>query len=324
VVDGFGGVGGAGGINGLWHTFQIFGFFRVMNLPKRIGITALLAFLLGAVAIGLAGEILSHPVRRTIGDAPPDLGGTMVQLAASPTETIYGWFARGHAGGGALLLLHGVRSDRTEMLDRARFLKAAGYSVLLIDLQAHGESTGHHITFGAREGLGVLAALRYLQQEFPGERIGVIGVSLGAASLVLAKPAPAPDAVVLESMYPTIADAVADRLVMRIGELGNLFAPLLLWQLPLRLGVSTDQLRPIVEIPKLKAPVLIASGTMDQHTTWAETERIFAAANEPKELWAVDGAAHVDLCAYSPAAYQARILQFLSKNLRGRTVQSTL
>lgn len=293
-----------------------------MIVPKRIGITVLLALLLGAVTIGLAGEVLSHPFRRAIGHAPQDLGGTAVQLAASPTETISGWFARGRAGGGAVLLLHGVRSDRTEMLDRARFLKKAGYSVLLVDLQAHGESTGHHITFGAHEGLGVLGALRYLQKELPRERIGVIGVSLGAASLVLAKPAPAPDAVVLESMYPTIAEAVADRLAMRIGALGNLFAPLLLWQLPLRLGVSTDQLRPIVEIPHLKAPLLIASGTKDQHTTWAETERLYAAANEPKELWAVEGAAHVDLYAYSPAAYQEKILQFFSKNLRSSDSQS--
>lgn len=208
------------------------------------------------------------------------------------------------------------------MLDRARFLKTAGYSVLLIDLQAHGESTGHHITFGAHEGPGVLAALRYLRQELPGERIGVIGVSLGAASLVLAKPEPAPDAVVLESMYPTIDEAVTDRLVMRIGQLGKHVAPLLLWQLPWRLDVSTDQLRTIVEIPKLNAPVLIASGTKDQHTHWAETERIYAVASEPKELWAVEGAAHVDLYTYSPAAYQAKILQFLSKNLRSGTMKT--
>jgi len=42
--------------------------------------------------------------------------------------------------------------------------------------------------------------------------VGVIGVSLGAASLVLAKPDPAPSAVVLESMYPTIEEAVSNRL----------------------------------------------------------------------------------------------------------------
>ena len=48
------------------------------------------------------------------------------------------------------------------------------------------------------------AALAFLERNQPGEPVGMIGVSLGAASLVLAKPDPAPSAVVLESMYPTI------------------------------------------------------------------------------------------------------------------------
>ncbi len=50
----------------------------------------------------------------------------------------------GQKGKGAVLLLHGVRADRREMLNRARFLKEEGYSVLLIDLPSHGESDGAH------------------------------------------------------------------------------------------------------------------------------------------------------------------------------------
>lgn len=202
------------------------------------------------------------------------------------------------------------------MLGRARFLQATGYAVLLIDLPAHGESPGDRITFGAREAAGVIAALGFLRRELPAERIGVIAVSLGAASLVLAHPNPAPDAVVLESMYPNIAEAVKDRLSMRLGAVGAKLAPLLLWQLPLRLGIGQSQLSPETEIAALNAPLLLVSGTLDKHTRWAETERIFAAAREPKALWPVEGAAHVDLHAYGSAAYEARILAFLGRYLR--------
>lgn len=202
------------------------------------------------------------------------------------------------------------------MIGRARFLQRAGYAVMLIDLPAHGESSGDRITFGLREAEGVKAALGFLRRELPGERIGVIGVSLGAASLVLSKVVPAPSAVVLESMYPTIAEAVSDRLVMRLGAVGAEVAPLLLWQLPLRLGITADQLRPIAEIPALDAPVLIVSGTLDGHTTLAEARRLFEAAREPKEFWPVDGAAHVDLHEYAELPYEARILRFLDRYLR--------
>ncbi len=144
----------------------------------------------------------------------------------------------------------------------------------------------------------------------------MIGVSLGAASLILSKPDSSLSAVVLESMFPTIMDAIDDRLNLHLGSFGNYFTPLLLWQFPLRLGIQPDQLRPISEIASLHSPVLIVSGAMDRHTTLAETRRIFDAANDPKELWIVDGAAHVDLHAFDPKGYEEKILAFLEKYMR--------
>jgi fermentation-respiration switch protein FrsA (DUF1100 family) len=282
---------------------------------RRAIFAVAIAALLGVVLVFGAGEVLSRPEQRNIGQAPPDLHAETVRLATSPTESVSGWLARGY-GRGSILLLHGVRADRTQMLDRARFLLAEGYSVLLIDLPAHGESSGKRITFGAHEAAGVTVALRYLADELPNERVGVIAVSLGAASLVLARPSLPLSAVVLESMYPTITDAVVNRLTIRLGPSGSFFAPLLLWQLPWRAGVSVKDLRPVAAVSNLRAPLLVASGTKDQHTPWPETERIFAAAKQPKELWAVQGAAHVDLCSYDPAAYKAHILKFFSKHLR--------
>ncbi len=212
------------------------------------------------------------------------------------------------------VLLHGVRADRRSMLARALLLRRLGYTVLLIDLPAHGESRGERITFGHREREGVRAALAFLRRESPG-RIGVIGVSLGAASLVLSQAMPPPDAVVLESMYPTIREAVQNRLAMRLGPPGRWLAPLLLWQLPLRLDVSESQLRPIDRIGALQAPVLIASGTHDEHTPLDEARRLHAAARSPKAFWAVEGAAHVDLQAFAPREYEARVIGFLAGHL---------
>lgn len=218
-------------------------------------------------------------------------------------------------GKGAVLLLHGVRADRRQMIERARLLNRQGYAVLLIDLPAHGESSGKRITFGLKEATGVKSALDYLRKKLPEERIGVIGVSLGAASFVLSKATPSPSAVVLESMFPTISEAVTDRLTKQLGPVGEVLAPLLLWQLPFRLGISAIDLRPIDEMPSLQAPVLIMSGTQDEHTTLAESKRIFETAHEPKEFWPVEGAGHVDLYMHSPKAYESKLLPFLAKYL---------
>lgn len=281
--------------------------------------------LLGAFVVGVfialllyfgAGEVLSHPAPRAIGAPPPDFPAQTVRLSGPSMGTVVGWFSPGQPGQGAVLLFHGVRADRTQMLARARFLHRSGYATLLIDLPAHGESAGSRITFGGREAEGVTASLAFVRRELPGERVAVIGVSLGAASTVLAHFAQPPDAVILESMYPTIEEALTNRLTMRLGPMGALFAPALLWQLPLRTGVKVQDLQPIRSLPHLGAPVFIASGAEDQQTPWAETQRLFEAAKEPKEMWQVEGAGHVDLHAFSSEEYERRILNFLEKYVR--------
>jgi len=270
--------------------------------------------LLGAAATWLAGSSLIAVRHQNVGPAPwPQ--AQAVSLAAGPQMRVEGWYLAG-SGRGAVLLLHGIRSDRRAMIGRARFLHAQGYGVLLADLPGQGESLAPVVTFGLREADGVRVALAWLRSHAPGQRIGVIGTSLGAASLVLCRDCPPVDAVVLESMYPTIEEAVEDRLRMRLGVLGKPLAKLLLWQLPLRLAIQPAQLHPIARLPEVKAPLLIAAGSADRHTTLAETQRLFAAAPEPKSLWIVDGAEHVDLHAYAPAEYERRIGTFLARHLR--------
>ena len=283
---------------------------------RSLFFTALCGAALAATASVGVGAYLSAAVHSNVGNAPLELRATTVRIPTTSTGVVVGWFARGQPGLGAVLLLHGVRGNRLDMLERAKFLELAGYSVLLIDLPGHGESTGEQITFGAREGDGVIAALGFLRRELPSERIGVIGVSLGAACLVLSHPQPPPDAVIVESMYPTINEAVRDRLAIRLGPAGAKLAPLLLWQLPLQLHVAAKELRPIDKIAVLGSPVLIASGTTDEHTPWVETQRIFSTAMPPKELWAVQGAGHVDLYRHSSKEYEARVLRFFSRYLR--------
>ena len=287
-----------------------------MTKRRRTRILLAVTAITCVLAVWGAGEVLSHPYRSTLGDPPADLPAQAVQTHTRAGGVVSGWLVPGQPGMGAVLLLHGVRADRRQMLGRARFLHRLGYAVLLVDLPAHGASAGERVTFGLAEAEGAKAALAYLAQALPTEKVGVIGVSLGAASLVLARPDVPPAAVVLESMFPTIEEAVADRLKLYLGPLGGLLSPLLLWQLPLRLGITADALRPIEAITSLHTPVLITSGSADMLTTLDETRRIHAAARSAEDLWVVDGAAHVDLHAFDPVVYEARVSAFLARHLR--------
>jgi len=285
---------------------------------RKVVLGAAGAGALGATGGALAlGEAMTRPAMRKAGEPPAGLDAGTVRIPIAARAFVAGWFAPGLPGRGALLLLHGVRGSRHAMTSRALFLHRMGIATLAIDLPGHGESPAPRITFGANESHGAAAALAWLAQRCAGERVGAIGVSLGAASLVLARPDPAPAAVVMESMFPTIEEAVADRLAQHVGAPAALLAPALLWQMPWRLGVTPAQLHPIDALPSLRSPLLIAAGDADRHTTLAETRRLFEAARgDPKSLWIVPGAAHVDLHAFAREDYERRVGGFMQASLR--------
>jgi uncharacterized protein len=300
----------------LWAAKHL-GSFSPTPMTRLLFLTLGLAALFALAAV-LAGEFLSRSANLALGPAPDDLPVEPLAVAVPSGGTVSAWLLQGPPGGGCVVLLHGVRSDRRQMLGRARFLWHAGYSVLLADLPAHGESPGAHITFGWREGQAVKAVLRAARHRLPGEKLAVIGVSLGAASFVLSGSTPEPDAVVLESMYSTIEQALSNRLALWLGPGGRWLAPALLWQMSWRWGFSSRDLEPVRAVASLTSPVLVVSGAEDRHTTRDEMQRIFDAARQPKDLWMVQGAAHVDLHAFDPASYEERILAFLARHLRGR------
>jgi uncharacterized protein len=279
-----------------------------------IQLASVLAILM--VGIVILGEILTGPASTLVETLSPDFPVEMIQISTDNDYAVHGWLARGGQGHGAILLAHSMRSNRLEMLGRARFLNSQGYSVLMIDLQAHGETPGSRITFGARESADIAAATTYLRATFPHERIAAIGVTLGAAAILLADPPLKLDAMILESLHPTFAEAVENRLRLHLGDFGAHLKFLLLPYLAFLLDLPNNELDPINRIGDITAPVLLIAGTHDKHTTPAEVERLYDTAQSPKELWIIEGAGHYNMHTYAGKTYEARIADFLSNHLQ--------
>lgn len=278
---------------------------------RRIAIGFGITCVVAVAGLYLLGWTLSRAVPADIGPAPTPLDAETVTFPSESGSVIHGWLSRASPGRGSVLLLPGIRANRLSMVKRAEFLRRGGYSTLLVDFQATGESAGDAITFGWRERLDVLASVQYLKERLRGEPVGVIGVSLGGAATLLATPPLRVQAVVVEAVYPSIDRALVNRLNMRIGPLGHIVAPLLMIQLRARLDLRASDLRPVDHIARLECPVLVVAGALDRHTTDSDTQLLFAAAREPKELWVIRDAAHVDYLEFAGEAYRRRILAFL-------------
>lgn len=284
---------------------------------KIVAAVVFAAVMLVLVGSWLAGGLLCAPTHRQSDPLPADLAAETVHIESGSGARLTGWFIpAAESNAPVIIVMHGVRGCRGDMSERAKLFHREGYATLLFDFQSHGQSTGKQITFGYLESKDAQAAVQFVRNRQPNAKVGALGVSLGGAAALLADPPLKVDAMVLESVYPDIVQATEDRIVMRLGRVGKIFTPLLTCQLRLRLGIGIEQLRPIDAATKVTAPKFFIAGTRDQQTPLPEAMALFAAAAQPKEFWAVEGARHENLHTFAKKEYEERVLAFFAKTLR--------
>ncbi len=283
----------------------------LMKLLVAVCAILILVTIISAMSVGW---LLAHPIQTRIGDPPADLNAEQVTFASDSGATVHGWWCPIQNANGAVLLLPGIRANRLSMVDRARFLHRSAYSVLLIDFQATGETAGDHITFGWKESRDVLAAIDFIRQADPTAPVAIIGSSLGGVAALLATPPLRIDALVLEEVYPTIEIATRNRMENYLGVFGRKLTPFLLNQLQWRLGLSASQLRPVDHIKNVDCPMFIISGENDRNTRPTDIRMLVKRARNPKEVWFVPNAGHVDLHRAAQQEYETRVLTFLFKS----------
>src|SRR5262245_24647429 len=101
------------------------------NLATRTIAAVFVLLGAGAAAVLCVGWQLSRPVPAEIGPPPRDLNADALTFQSESGSLIHGWLSHSENDRGAVLLLPGVRENRLTMVDRARALRAAGYSTLL-------------------------------------------------------------------------------------------------------------------------------------------------------------------------------------------------
>lgn len=180
-------------------------------------------------------------------------------------------------GDRAFVLGHGNSSSKLSMIPRAEMLNAMGYTVLIPDLNAHGETKGRWKTFGYREAQDIQNACLYLRNKLGKKWIGAIGTSLGGASILKAESERAGfEFILIESVYADIRTAARNRLEMRLGAVGSRLEPLLTLQLPLWTGVSRKDLRPSEWAKGVRCPILVLVGSRDQRARVKGSRKVFS------------------------------------------------
>jgi pimeloyl-ACP methyl ester carboxylesterase len=294
---------------------------RATRIPK---LALLTAAGLGLAYLGwgmLAAWLLVRPRHRRDYDCVPQIRYGRLEpltLFTSDGLRLHAWvlLARKASPDDWVLLLHGYRSDRTVVQNRARFFSRRGYNVLLLHFRGHGSSERARISYGFYERLDVKAAFDFIRSLRPGRdvRIGINGISMGAAAAAYAVGQGDIDPVwmVLESCYDNIRHALANRIARRVGEWAT---PIFAWPVEQIveqiMRLRAEDLDPAKALEKARCPVLVLAGDSERVLKLMEIEYLYGCLPEPKRLELFPGAGHNDLLAHDPKRFARAVRSFL-------------
>jgi dipeptidyl aminopeptidase/acylaminoacyl peptidase len=222
-----------------------------------------------------------------------------------------------------VIVVHGLGScirDRDVLLP-AGMLSRLGYGVLMLDLRDHGGSSQEdgRMAGGTDEYLDVMAAVDWLvAQGVEPDRIGALGTSMGAATVIVAGGQDERiSAVWADTSYADLETRIAEELDAR--GLPRLFAPAATLVARVVSGDDYASHTMLGEVANMgDRHVFITHGALDKTTFVAHAHALIEAAQAagvPVDSWIVEDAGHVQAMFLHPAEYQLRLGAFFGGTL---------
>jgi uncharacterized protein len=256
-----------------------------------------------------------------------DVSFQIIDQSGGGKLTIAGWWIGNPAARGrCAVILHGYSDAKVGGIAWAPLLRELGFSILAIDLRAHGESGGMYSTAGFWERHDVSQVIDQLKAARPAEaaQILLFGISLGAATAA-ATGAIRDDlsAVILECPFADFHHAAAYQ-ADRLGTPGKLFQDLAYGLAKVISRADFDAVRPVDTIPKIPCPVMVIQSCDDPFLSDEDLAAVRKAVESrpasrgPSVCWALPETHHVVGLRKDPVEYRRRIEDFLLQSLHKR------
>lgn len=297
-------------------------------LPAALAVAFVMA--LGWLGVSFVVLRIALTPTRSHCSAPTDEGVPAERLEFASAEDgtkLRGWLlapastqpgAPPSAGRG-VVLIHGLDSCGWAGQHRAAAKEYArkGFTVVVFDLRAQGDSAGHQLGLGWKERGDVRAAVGVLLGRgiAPG-KIGLHGSSYGAATALLSAAAiPEVGAVVADSSFADVRELMNAELRRKVGAAAAL-APCVQFLARALYGLELAEIPPLLAVPKIAPrPIFFLHGSQDARIPVEHGRRLHAAAQPGDELWILSGAGHTEGFRRMPTEYLARTTGFLAAHL---------
>lgn len=241
-----------------------------------------------------------------------------VNIRSFDGKMLYGRYYHHMDGAPVQIMFHGYRgSALRDFCGGAALARKLGHNALVVDQRAHGRSQGNTITFGILERYDCQSWARYIEKRFGDVPIVLSGVSMGAATVLMASDLELPDtvaAILADCPYSSPREIIAKV----AGELG----------LPARPAAACCALGAAVyghfrlgsasaaeAVKRTRIPVLLIHGQEDRFVPCDMSRQIGEACAGEKELYTFPKAAHGFSYMTDPEHYESLVTAFLNRHI---------
>jgi len=232
--------------------------------------------------------------------------GWMKEVRAMPFEAVSirsfdglrltGRYYEHSPGSPVEIMFHGYRgnADR-DLCGGVQRCFRLGHSALLVDQRTSGGSEGHVITFGIREHRDCIAWAEFAAEKFgPARKLILTGISMGAATVLMAAGKPLPSSVVgvLADCGYTSPRAIIQKCTRQLHLPPRLLYPFVRLGALLFGGFDPDSYSPLEAMKTARLPILFFHGDSDDFVPCAMSRENHDAASAPRQLILTPGAGH--------------------------------
>ena len=215
------------------------------------------------------------------------------------------------------IMMHGYRgSAERDLSGGVRRAFKLGHSVLLVDQRCSGKSDGTVITFGIHERWDCLGWVEKLREEL-GEDIRIIltGISMGAATVVMAAGHPLPKQVI--GVLADCGFSSPKEIIKEVIQQMKL-PPLISYPF-VKLGArlygkfDLEETSPLEMLPKCTVPVIFFHGETDDFVPCRMSREMYEVCPSKKQLVIMPGAGHGLSYPIDPTRYLDAMREFFGE-----------
>lgn len=241
-----------------------------------------------------------------------------VHITSFDGKNLFGRYYHHMDGAPVQIMFHGYRGSAIrDFCGGAVLARKLGHNALIVDQRAHGRSQGTTITFGVLERFDCKSWAEYVQRRFGDVPIVLSGVSMGAATVLMATELDLPKtvtAVLADCPFSSPKEIIAKV----AGEMGLPSKPAAVCCAlgavlfgHFRLGASAAE----SAVRHTKLPILLIHGQEDRFVPCDMSRRISAACAGDCEFYTFPKAAHGFSYITDPQHYETLTVSFLNRHV---------